>query len=257
MYYIQDSSYIYNTALGIQNRTAISNTIINILNKAFSPICVSFENCSTVIIPHYPYNEWNKVVTDTAVTTAWYTPNTINLYLPTEIKPPGPFPDLFGYSYPAPTSPTVVPKNVIVVERDRAIDTNYAVYYKGSHMLHAFGHFFGLPHTFDEINPNLSVTPAPPSGVISREFVDRITSNCLVHGDGFCDTEADPFPTGITPGPWPFCYYTSGLKDGNGQAYNAPVYNFMSAGTFCRCKFSHEQYYYMAKYIMKYRMYLH
>lgn len=239
----------YSLPNGVQS---IRDSIIFRLNKVFKPICVSFVNCTTVVIPNHPFNDWTKNGIDTIVTSNWYTEKTINLYLPeTVLGAPGSHPT--NYAYPPPPNNQTPAKDVIVVEK-ASISTTNTSRFIGDDLIHAFGHFFGLPHTFDEINPNLAATPPPPPGVLSKEYYDR--SNCYLHGDGFCDTDADPWPTGSTQGSPPFCFYGSGIKDGKGDFYLAPSENFMSASS-CRCKFSQEQYNYMAYIILTRRLYLH
>jgi hypothetical protein len=254
-YIIQDSTNKYNST-SLANPLGISaqlTTIINILNQAFNPICVSFENCSTVVIPNFTFNKWKKPVTDTVVTTNWYTDNTINVYLPEEYDvPSGPDPgDIYSYSY-LPVNNPASNKDVIIVHRLHATDSNNALFY-GSHTLHAFGHYFGLRHTFDEINPG-NATPPAPNGVTSKEYVNG--TNSLINGDGIADTEADPYPTNYVQATFPFCYSRTLLKDVNGEPYVIPGSNMMS-GTDCKCIFTPDQYVKMANTILTKRMYLH
>jgi len=109
----------------------------------------------------------------------------------------------------------------------------------------------------------VTVTPLPPTANVSSpintlEFVDRTTlQNCYDHGDGFCDTEADPYPSAL-----PACYsnnyhelYETGLKDGKGN-FTHRGNNYMS-NVKLPCRFSQEQYNYMAYIIMTRRIYLH
>lgn len=258
-YLIDDSLHSFiptipTTTLGLLD------SIIFKMNQVFSRICVSFENCKTIVIPNYAYNTWTKNVIDTVVTSNWYINQTINIYLPNivadgqSLHPSHPY----GYSF-FPSQILTQSKDVIVIQQSEAFSSNYAMVnnqlpvYRGSKLMHLLGHYFGLPHTYDEINPSSTTTPPTPSGVISKEFVDR--SNCYIHGDGFCDTEADPAPMN-TYGPPPFCYNSQTIKDGKGQFYLTPTDNFMS-GTDCACRFSQEQYNYMARFIVAYRLYLH
>lgn len=213
------------------------DAVMNALNAAFKPICVSFANCSTVLIPNYPYNKWKKYITEPVVTQNWYTENTINIYLVDSIKNN---PEIFGYAdgptivpfSPAPAVPTRT--DVIVLEKGYLnMPNNFSV-------LHHMGHFFGLPHTGDEIGTNTS-TVTPQSPVNSFEFVDG--SNCADHGDGFCDTEADG--NSITS-----------FVDGKGDYYIPPLDNFMSF-YLSGCRYTHQQYNYMARIICTRRLYLH
>lgn len=239
-YVIQDSLFS-KTAAGSATDIAAR---VNFLNTLFKRICVSFEHCKTVIIPNYTYNKWTHNVVDPIVTSTWFVENTINVYLPDEVESS---PCQNDYAY-MPDSPSVSsPKNVIVLN-----DTH-------DHMAHAFGHFFGLQHTFAEIHPTPPALPAPTHWmVVSHEFVDG--SNCGINGDGICDTEADPFPW---RGPvfnkyHYFCGYNGDVKDGKGAYYTPPFDNYMSFySSDCRCRFTQEQYNRMAYIIMTKRMYLH
>jgi hypothetical protein len=223
------------------------NLVITNLNNAFKRICVEFLNCSTVYIPHYPYNQWSKNSIDTIVTSNWYTDKTINFYIPDQVS--GTINDPNGYAYPPPLTPTSTPRDIIVVEKSSLVSTN-AANFQSHTPIHEMGHFFGLPHTFDEIGtPTL---PGPPPGAISNEYFNR--TNCYTNGDGFCDTEADPYPLGFNS--LPLCDYISGIKDGNNEYYVPPVDNIMSLYP-CRCHFSQEQYNYMAYIILTKRLYLH
>jgi hypothetical protein len=225
---------------------AFVTPIVNALNAKFSRICVSFENCSTVVIPNWNYNDWDGAI-ETDALNNWYTENTINLYLPR-----GDISSICqaGYAY----HPDAVPLNSR--KRNMVVATG-----TGSDLFHAFGHFFGLPHTFAETGTT-TASPVPPNSVIvTREFVDG--SNCSTHGDKFCDTEADPNVPGFVVAPnghnryHIFCGYEGTEVDGKGDYYTPPFENYMSFWSQCSCRYSQEQYNHMAKTILTKRMYLH
>ncbi|MDP3557317.1 MAG: M43 family zinc metalloprotease [Bacteroidota bacterium] len=245
-YVVLDSNY----SPGVATQPTLNLVVAN-LNAAFKRICVEFLNCSTVYIPHYPYNNWTKNIVDPIVTSNWYTDKTINFYIPTQVT--GAINDPNGYAYPPPATASSTPKDVIVCDKAALLSTNNANF-QSSTPIHEMGHFFGLPHTFDEIG--LPIIPAPPAGAISYEFFNR--TNCYSQGDGFCDTEADPYPLGYSPNtnPVPVCHYLTGVQDGNVEYYVPPVDNLMSLYP-CRCHFSQEQYNYMARIILTKRLYLH
>lgn len=74
----------------------------------------------------------------------------------------------------------------------------------GTTLTHEVGHFFGLPHTFDQTSGNpLSATTAERVTRLVNEIPPRLGANCATEGDGFCDTPADfignrwSCPTGI------------------------------------------------------------
>jgi len=209
------------------------NQFMDTLNDRFKRICVKFENCSTVYIHNSSYGEWNRITTDTIVTSQWHTDKTINIYLVDSILQNFSY-EAQGYTYPPPTSPTVTPKDVIVLEKWQLLVNNCVISF------HHIGHFFGLLHTHDEINPALVATPPPPPGVASKEYVDR--SNCLIHGDGLCDTEADPLG--------------GAAKDGKGDFYLKPVDNYMSFSSNS-CRFTQQQFNRMAYIMITARRYLH
>jgi hypothetical protein len=281
-YLIQDSAFSILTAPPTDPHSLASYQlpdIMNLLNDVFSPICVSFEHCKTVIIPNYPDNRWKGYGNGVDITDTWYTENTINIYIPEEIDQPYVDPPIeTAYTYPPPNgafapypSPLpngiVTPKNAIVF-RKKAIkpdDVNSAGFL-GSSIIHAFGIFFGLPHTYNEINPTNIPSPPPPLNtsppIVTLEYANHLNiQNCKDHGDGFCDTEADPFPAYLTvpstiPEGMGGCSASGGVVDGNGTPYLPPSDNFMSHYG-CRCRFTHEQYNYMAKIMMTKRLYLH
>ena len=208
------------------------------MNRYFKPICVSFVTCKTIIIPNYYYGKhWTRNQTEPTVTNTWYTDRTINFYLVDSIIPVGNIFELDGYTY-QPTAVNLPParRDLLVLEKWKLLQGN-----NFSTVAHLLGHFFGLAHTFDEINPSPVAVPPPPSGVISQEFVDG--TNCAVHGDGFCDTEADSGSGLIT-------------QDGKGDYYIYPYDNMMTYSTQ-RCRFTQQQYNYMAWVITNLRLYLH
>jgi hypothetical protein len=248
VYLIQDS--LYQLSLPPSTNTALATyslpAFFSKLNATFSNVCVSFEHCKTILIPNHTYNIWNAGRNGNDVIREWNTENTICLYVPESIlqinTPDNPTDD---YTFRA---DTLAPyRNAIVIQRLSLMK---------DHAFHVIGHFFGLPHTYAEINPGLATTPPTPPSVPSKEFVRR--SNCQTHGDGFCDTEADPFPG---PTNIPFASFLNcapvGLKDGMGNFYTPPTDNYMSVYAGCRCRYSQEQYNFMVHYIMKKRLYLH
>lgn len=264
-YIMQDSSYSLPNNTVAMNSYSITQAVA-MLNEAFSRICVSFEHCKTVLIPNYSYNEWTYSQGNLIVQN-WYTENTINIYLPKDITSSSPDIGEAGYSYTAlPTPATLIPVNAIILPKTMVMASN-ASGFQGHNLLHQFGHFFGLPHTWDEINPAgaSTVIPGPPlNGTLTintLEYVNRANmQNCAEHGDGFCDTEADPYPAvaatnTLYSAPQNFSQ-TLGLKDGHGDFYVPPWDNIMSTYKG-RCHFSQQQYNYMAYFILTRRMYLH
>ena len=224
--------YVFLDSLGNPGVTTAQITAcINNLNKYFKPICIKFENCSTKYIPQHEYNKWDKPNHEFKIvgnSYNYYTDKTINIYLVTWIYNPGE--NAYTYMPGAPGG-----KDLIVM-RKSVIGTMDAI--------HVMGQYFGLPHTHAEISTN---APDGPSG----ELVKR--TNCQTNGDGFCDTAADPYPTGSSPA---ICDYIYGPKDAALQYYVPPVDNIMSHWT-CRCRFTQEQYNFMAYTYITQRVYLH
>lgn len=265
-YIIQDS--LYSLPTGTAMPTYQLPSIMNLLNTTFKPICVSFEHCKTVIVPNYSYNRWFANTSGKHVITNWYTDSTINIYIPTFMDLNRPDQPNGAYNYPYP-SPTSTDKKIygIAVSRDAVYSPNPANF-RGSDLLHCMGHLFGLPHTFDEINPGgtATVSPLPPANasppITTLEFVNRLNQqNCLEHGDGFCDTEADPYPALANPAPTYMagslsCADSYGLKDGFGDYYTPACDNLMSMYPY-RCRFTQQQYNYMARFIALNLLFLH
>jgi hypothetical protein len=101
-------------------------------------------------------------------------------------------------------------------------------------VIHEFGHFFTLIHTFDFAN-----------GV---EKVTRTGGNCATAGDGLCDTHADPY--GLTTSQvignaltYKNCTITSNTRDLNNDVYSPPFDNFMAYyDNSCGLKFTPQQF---------------
>ena len=231
MFYIIDD--VAATGGGI-NQTHIDGAV-ELLNDAFKRICVKFVTCSLKVIPNHTFNTWRAVTTESMVINNFNTKNTINIYLADIVRYDTVGTELPSYTY----LPGNNPKNIIVLPKN--VLTSTAMFTR-TNILHEMGHFFGLPNTYDEIGS--PVSPPPVSPIKSYEFVDR--SNCDVNGDGFCDTEADnfiPFP----PAPSP--------ADGKGEYYVLPIDNFMSLyGP--RCRYSQQQYNFMARKIVNDMLFL-
>jgi hypothetical protein len=203
-------------------------TCINTLNKYFKPICLKFDSCITKFIPEHEYNKWDRPAHEPKIvgTFNYHVEKTINIYLVNTIVVPG---GANGYAHPPGG------RDVIVLRKSALT---------GMTPVHEMGHFFGLPHTFAEISTNSDDGP-------SSELANL--SNSQTMGDGFWDTDADPYAGVLTPGP---CGFQYGPKDANNQYYVPPVDNIMSYWS-CRCRFTIEQFNWMVYMYLTQRNYLH
>jgi hypothetical protein len=231
-YVVLDSSYSVTFAT-----TQTLQAVIDTLNDRFKNICVTFENCSTVFIPMYTKKGWFKNSTESEVKAIWYTPNTINFYLPDTTYNPAYDPQ--GYTYEPPLTPNLpsVKEDLMVVGKKILIDSRFLL------AVRMMGRFFGLRYTYEEIAPVPAAVPPPPPGVLSHEFAIQSFPNCRDHGDGLCDTEADPD--------------NQGTIDGMGNYYVPPKDNIMSGYFSTWYRLSNMQYYRMVYVIMTKRMYLY
>jgi hypothetical protein len=214
--------YVFLDSLGTNNVTPASiNSCVSNLNKYFKPLCIKFLSCSTKTIPEYEYNQWDRPNHEFKIVGNfnYHTDKTINIYLVDNIVVPG---GANGYA-------DMPPGNVIVLKKSAL---------GGLTPVHEMGHFFGLPHTFETTVP--------------AELVRR--TNCYTSGDMFCDTDADPYPTGSAP--TTPCGFLYGPADTAGDYFIPPVDNIMSYWD-CRCRFTQEQYNYMAWIYITARAYLH
>lgn len=175
------------------------------LNKAWKPICMSFKRCSLNYVPDYNYNQWHDIYDEPTFIGNYFVDNTIDIVLVDNIILPA---NAAGYA--STMGHIVLNKSVL----------------GSSTPIHEMGHLFGLPHTFENGN----------------ELVRRI--NCYTLGDGFCDTEADCYPSGKVTGA--HCDFQPGPQDTNSDYYTPPLDNYMTYFKPCRCRFTQEQYNFMA-----------
>jgi len=185
---------------------------VNKLNDGWKPICVAFKRCSVNYIPDYNYNEWKDNLHEPTCFPNYCATKTINIFLVDNIVTGGGMSGPAGYA----GGMLVNGHNIIVMRKDAFTSTT---------ALHEMGHYFGLPHTF----------------IGGNELVRR--TNCSTAGDGFCDTEADPYSQGDDPNAP--CNFISGPKDANNDYYTPPLDNYMTYFKNCRCRFTQEQYNFM------------
>jgi hypothetical protein len=216
----RELSVVFHIVLDSSNKTGINladlDACISKLNVAWKPLCVTFKKCSLNYIPNYNYNQWKDVADEQTCVKNYCVSNTINIFLVEKIITPA---GAAGYAG------KMNPNSCNKIVMDKA-NFNSVV------AIHEMGHFFGLPHTFE----------GPTLTSLSTELVKR--TNCYSSGDGFCDTEADPYPTGKTTGA--HCDFQPGSKDANGNYYTPPLDNYMTYFAPCVCRFTQEQYNFMA-----------
>ncbi|MFM8493767.1 MAG: zinc-dependent metalloprotease [Bacteroidota bacterium] len=106
----------------------------------------------------------------------------------------------------------------------------------GTTLTHEVGHFFNLPHTFDQTSNDPTASSAER---VTRNFNEpspRLSANCNTEGDNFCDTPADFIdnrwncPTGIIQ------------LDINGDRFRPDSSYYMSySSDQCMSRFSDQQ----------------
>jgi len=187
------------------------------LNLDFKPCGLQFQYC---LVQYMLDDRFDSLtVTDAydeeiQMTSIYYEPNTINVYLVDTIGVDGGA-DVNGYAnFPG------ADKDLMVIEKQ-------AFEFDSQTFTHEMGHFFGLYHTFETDN--------------GLELVNG--SNCEIAGDLVCDTFSDPDPDGNSD-PDDHCNYTGNvLVDANGDWYVPPTDNYMSYySSDCRCRFTPQQY---------------
>ena len=175
------------------------------LNVVWKPICMTFKRCSLNYVPDYNYNQWKDIYHEPTFSSNYYVDNTIDIVLVDNIVLPA-----GAAGYAGTMGHIVMNKSVL----------------SGTTPIHEMGHLFGLPHTWEAVG----------------ELVKR--TGCYSSGDGFCDTEADPYPIGKVPGA--HCDFQPGPTDANSDYYTPPLDNYMTYFKPCRCRFTQEQYNFMA-----------
>jgi hypothetical protein len=214
------SVFVVLDSLGQSNITNNQiNKAIDSLNAKFSPICIQFRVCSTTEIANFQWdtlkvNDNDGLQEEAQLITNHFVDHTINLYFVAAFEN---LPGESGF-----TSYTPSYQSIFMI-KDQLDDYE---------LVHEFGHFFGLLHTFGLGN--------------SSEYANG--SNCTTTGDFLCDTPADPtndyptYPLSVDQ----YCELASGQKDMLQNWYMIPSDNLMSHYKSCRCKFTTQQYHVMA-----------
>lgn len=200
------------------------NRDIDSLNAHFAPICLQFQICEVNDITHNRWARMIKGVRDYEIADLYDRPNMINIYFTDSIDG-----EPLGY---APLGDTIIPS--ISDLRDAIFIQKYSGY---NTIIHEFGHYFGLSHTFETDN-----------GV---ELADG--SNCETAGDKICDTPADDNSGTVNR----FCEFEMTNTDANGDYYTPDICNQMGYYSVCSYKrFTIGQYNRMLEVALKGRSYL-
>jgi len=197
---------------------------IDSLNVHFAPICIQFKICEVNDIPHNRWETMIKGERDEEIADMYNRPNMVNIFYSQTIEG--------GAAGFAPLGDTIVPpisemRDAIFLQKGSGKNT----------IIHEFGHYFGLSHTFETDN-----------GV---ELADG--SNCETAGDKICDTPADDNSGTVNR----FCEFEMINTDANGDYYTPDICNQMGYYSVCSYKrFTIGQYNRMLEVALKGRSYL-
>ena len=181
---------------------------IDVLNKAFAPICISFEACEYEEIDNRRYARLIKNADWEDIKTLHNNPHTINIYVFEFVKNPlreTGFADVSGIT---------------------SLSNKGIGLYFINRLTTQMGGYFGLLDT---------------NSGYSEKLVDR--RNCTTAGDMVCDTPADPFE-GELKDHYNInsCLFISKKKDANDTYYDPLVDNFMSPYYCAPLSFTNGQY---------------
>jgi Pregnancy-associated plasma protein-A len=176
------------------------------MNGFFSPICVSFEVCEFRYHPNFQHDTIDSDNELDAIKVKYHAHNRINFYFLSQLG--GTEAGLASGSITDPTG-----SGIFIVKTDGVTAKVFA---------HEMGHFSSLAHTFEGNG---------------TELVNG--DNCMVEGDGICDTPADPFVPGEPMIEYvEECRFTSPKQDANGEFYNPDLGNIMSYYNCGACGFT-------------------
>lgn len=205
-------------------------------NNAFLTICDLNQRMASAGLFFYVPGAVRFILSDTLYNPIDYGPlntmisqynvaRTMNIYY-TNLGAMG----LCGFAYYPNTGPGGNQNNGAVVMSFACSQPN------GTTLTHEVGHFFNLPHTFDQTSNNPSGNNAER---VTRNFNEpspRLSANCNTEGDNFCDTPADFIdnrwncPTGIIQ------------LDINGDRFRPDSSYYMSySSDQCMSRFSDQQ----------------
>ena len=189
----------------ILSKIEVKNAIANV-NQSFLTSNIQFRWDETIdylqenVLVDNIYHDGNleeKIIADS------YDKSVINLYILANYR------DIVGYThYP------ILNINRIFMSHSKLQDAS---------LVHEFGHFFGLLHTFEYT-------------LSSAESVND--TNCQTKGDKICDTPADPFGASFLEDE---CKLFGEYHDNFGKIFQPDMSNFMSYYGHCRIHFSQIQ----------------
>lgn len=190
------------------------NDALSELNFNFLPNNIQFF-FSGVSFNHYPDSYFNDSAQTAEEENAFHTANgatnAINIYMSDYLDLNGNA--VGGYAYVGVSGPAAQFYNRIWLDNGAA-----------GAMSHEMGHFFGLPHTFNNSN-SATVTDRE---LVTRivEVPPRLSANCEDKGDYVCDTPADPY--GRDDAADENCTYTGWAIDANQDTFDPGMTNIMS-----------------------------
>jgi hypothetical protein len=183
---------------------AMIDADLDVLNSQFSPMCISFNVCSTYYHPNLRSDTVNLAnnIKNKEISTLYHVPSAINIYYVEKII--SPYQDCSYAPQGSESEPLSTPtRDAIFIQKSCSNG--------GKAILSSMGHYFGLYHTSDTIN-----------GV---ELADG--SNCKTAGDLICDTPGDPFIHNTTTTD-NVCNLDPPIKDINDHYYTPDFCNIMS-----------------------------
>ncbi|WP_460636495.1 zinc-dependent metalloprotease [Larkinella harenae] len=190
------------------------DTTLAYLNRAFQPANIRFQWAGAT---NYVRNDSLARIPQEKLETvfnAYKVDDAVNLFF---------FPQVHygGFSYLPDIGSDLPASNVVFISGENLGER------LNSYMLpHEFGHYFGLAHTFDQINGQELVARGPEG-------------NCAVAGDLICDTPADPYGT-ENPSCFSYtinkqCFTVCDARDARNNVYQPDFKNIMSYYNMFSC----------------------
>ncbi len=210
--------------------SAQADTEISNLNDAYNYLDITFTKCSEQFIDNsqiwYQFDDGDdaqKLLLD-----PYCISNVVNLFI-TDLEGGGHGKAVFPYKQ----------KDWVAIDY---LELNTST------VVHEFGHYFGLHHTYSGVNTS------NPASSNSLTIALAEGANGWKYGDFLIDTPLDP---GNRDDYNDTCAYTGNQVDANGDTFHPDGKNYMGKGhNYCRNKFSSGQEARILEYIKRYRYYL-